>query len=294
MKQSTSTVDEVSRVVRRKTSSRGHHKFVGVRQRPSGRWVAEIKDSLQKVRLWLGTFDTAEDAARAYDNAARQLRGANARTNFELPESGADHLAELENATPFSFDAMCRTEEPDGLVGALKAKLFNKQRSLNSFPNPRFDFGFKESAFRKSVFKKPWAKSQSDYPRDCNVERIDSGASQVVGSVGPGPSVEWPGEPELAWPTEMMMSLVDEVDAVKGCTWLQPPALDLAYHCNPLSEVVNKTGNNVQLNAAFDNWVALPASEGQYGHHHEFNTWGSGANISWDSELHYVVPSVLG
>ncbi|EFJ21421.1 hypothetical protein SELMODRAFT_73140, partial [Selaginella moellendorffii] len=57
-------------------------KFVGVRQRPSGRWVAEIKDTTQKIRLWLGTFNTAEDAARAYDEAACLLRGTNTRTNF--------------------------------------------------------------------------------------------------------------------------------------------------------------------------------------------------------------------
>ncbi|KAK8959025.1 Ethylene-responsive transcription factor RAP2-11 [Platanthera guangdongensis] len=57
-------------------------RYMGVRQSPSGRWVAEIKATAQKIRLWLGTFDTAEEAARAYDEAACLLRGANTRTNF--------------------------------------------------------------------------------------------------------------------------------------------------------------------------------------------------------------------
>ena len=67
-----------------KTSNKGHQKkYLGVRQRPSGRWIAEIKDSSQKLRLWLGTFDKAEDAALSYDSAARLLRGRNAKTNFQ-------------------------------------------------------------------------------------------------------------------------------------------------------------------------------------------------------------------
>ncbi|KAK7271090.1 hypothetical protein RJT34_26707 [Clitoria ternatea] len=67
---------------RNKTKNSATNKYIGVRQRPSGRWVAEIKDTTHKIRMWLGTFETAEEAARAYDEAACLLRGSNTRTNF--------------------------------------------------------------------------------------------------------------------------------------------------------------------------------------------------------------------